>query len=117
MAFCTNCGKEISADAKFCHNCGTATGTKDYTKRASVYDGEIHKCPVCGEVVAAYDMVCKACGYEIRGRKTTSVVHELSLKLEKAQDVQKKDELIRTFYIPNTREDIHEFFILALSQV
>lgn len=117
MAFCSNCGKELSADAKFCSNCGTATGAGDYTKRNSVYDGEIHKCPVCGEMIDAYDTVCRACGYEIRGRKTTSVVHELSLKLEKTLDAQKKDELIRTFYIPNTREDIHEFFMLALSQV
>lgn len=117
MAFCTNCGKELSADAKFCSNCGTATGAVDYTKRNSVYDGEIHKCPVCGEMIAAYDTVCKACGYEIRGRTSTSVVHELSLKLENALDAQKKDELIRTFYIPNTREDIHEFFMLAMSQV
>ena len=45
------------------------------------------------------------------------MVHELSLKLEKTDDAQKKDELIRTFYIPNTKEDIHEFFILALSNI
>ena len=39
------------------------------------------------------------------------------VKLEYTDDVQKKDELIRTFYIPNTKEDIHEFFILALSNI
>lgn len=117
MPFCVNCGKELPDDAKFCSNCGTSTGAHDSVKRTSVYDGELHKCPNCGEIIDAYDVICKSCGYEIRGRKTTSVVHELSLKLENVSDPQKRDELIRTFYIPNTREDIHEFFMLAMSQV
>lgn len=95
----------------------TSSDDKNDTKRRSVYDGEIHKCPNCGEAIAAYDTICKTCGYEIRGRKTASVVHELTVKLEQTDDAQKKDEIIRTFYIPNTREDIYEFFILALSQV
>jgi len=120
MAFCTECGHQLAEGAKFCYECGAkvnAPASPRGEQRKTVYDGEIHKCPNCGEIIDAYDMICKSCGYEIRGRKNTSVVHELSLKLENTSDSQKKDELIRTFYIPNTREDIHEFFMLALSQV
>ena len=48
----------------------------------------------------------KAPGVEYRGKPFWSWNGEL-----------KKDELIRTFYIPNTKEDIHEFFILAMSNI
>lgn len=130
IQFCPYCGTKLDENACFCKNCGEAVinTTHDSTKpkreqpleensteRKYVYEGYIHKCPNCGNIIDAYETVCSACGYEIRGRHITSVVHELALKLEKTDDPQKKDELIRTFYIPNTKEDIHEFFILALS--
>lgn len=90
---------------------------KEKTERKTVYEGELHKCPSCGEIINSFVSVCPSCGHEMRGAAATSVVRELSMKLERTSDVLEKEELIRTFYIPNTREDIHEFFILALSQI
>jgi len=33
MAYCTNCGAQISADARFCPSCGTALAAADATSR------------------------------------------------------------------------------------
>lgn len=113
---------------------------EDITERKNVYEGKIHKCPNCGGIIDAYETVCESCGYEIRGRKAASSVRELQLKLEEihAKRPQKKmksifgqvlsggqlssaDEevvsLIKNFPIPNTKEDIMEFMILASSNI
>lgn len=115
--FCSNCGNKLIDNAKFCNACGTKIVKDSVEERKTTYDGEIHKCPNCGDTIDAYETVCEACGYELRGRKAVSVVHELAMKLEQTNDFRKKEELIRTFYIPNTKEDILEFFILATSNI
>lgn len=117
--YCSNCGNKLIDGAKFCNSCGVAVvdNTERKEERKTAYDGEIHKCPNCGDTIDAYETVCEACGYELRGRKAVSVVHELATKLENTDDVRKKEELIRNFYIPNTKEDIYEFFILATSNI
>lgn len=138
VRFCSYCGTKLDVGGRFCQNCGEAVvagsvksdapNSKESDveensikenpgERKTVYEGEIHKCPNCGDIIDAYETICEACGYEIRGRKAVSVVRELALKLEKTNDRKAKEELIRNFYIPNTKEDIYEFFILATSNI
>ncbi len=120
MAFCTNCGQQVDGGAKFCANCGTPISQNtSNTERKTVFDGEIHKCPKCGWELKSFDTVCPnpQCGIEIRGRKVSSAVQEFSLKLESIVSVEKRIELIKNFYIPNTKEDIYEFFIYAMSNL
>ena len=118
MAFCINCGQELAEGAKFCANCGTAANdTNSNAKRKMVYDGEIHKCPQCGEVLEAFVAVCPSCGYELRGSSTTNAVKEFAAKLDTATAEYQKESIIRSFPIPNTKEDIFEFMILASSNI
>lgn len=143
MAYCMNCGKELPDGAKFCAECGTAVNAAasgNSNQRKTVYDGEIHKCPNCGDILDAYESVCKTCGYERRGTKVTSSVQELARKLEaiesqrptkKATSVftlafsqghlsttdEQKINIIQSFPIPNSKEDIMEFAVLAISNI
>ena len=120
MAFCINCGQEIIEGAKFCMACGVAVEQHykdEVSQRKEIYDGDLHRCPKCGEHLNAFVTICPVCNYELRGARTTSCVHELSRKLEQTESDEQKIELISNFYIPNTKEDIYEFFILAFSNI
>lgn len=139
MAFCSNCGHQLTEGAKFCFECGTKVNIQEPSQddvRKIAYDGEIHKCPNCGDILDAYESVCKACGYEQRGSRATSSVHELAVRLQQIEEArltsnnhsrfgfgqsseidQQKINLIRSFVIPNTKEDILEFAVLAASNV
>ena len=83
------------------------------SQRKTVYDGEIHKCPNCGELLKAFVAECPACGYEYRGAKSSEAALTFSRKYNDAQNEDQKISLLRSFPVPNTREDIFEFMILA----
>lgn len=141
MGFCINCGQPLAEGAHFCSNCGVALGetNTEASSRKTVYDGELYKCPNCAERLDSFMTVCSTCGYELRGAKGASVVKEFAEKLEQIESVRieankfnsvmegvfgkfnKTDEqkinLIRSFAIPNTKEDIFEFMILAASNI
>lgn len=115
MSFCTHCGQKITAGAKFCSGCGKAVDANP--QRKTVYDGDLHKCPNCGGIIDAFVTNCPSCGHELRGSGTTSIVHRFSKEIAAISNNKVKEELIRNFYVPNTREDIIEFFILAMSNI
>lgn len=141
MAYCMNCGKELAKEANFCSNCGTEVAKKEELKeqRKNIYEGQIHKCPNCGEVLNSFTSNCPTCGFELRGTKAVSSVKEFASKLEaieakrestRANPIRdlyfgkaatKTDEqkisLIKSFSIPNTKEDLYEFLILASSNI
>lgn len=153
--FCPYCGTKLDEGARFCKNCGEAIhdDTRETHKtsneqscagnpseRTTVYEGYIHKCPHCGEVLKAFEMNCPACGYELRDTKASGAVREFELKLEAIeskreyekprglfavaeaqQRISKTDEqkisLIKNFSVPNSKEDMLEFMILATSNM
>lgn len=133
MANCRKCGGYVEDGAKFCGHCGakmnenstpitTATPYTEDTKptnsqRVIVFDGQIHKCPNCGATLGAFVKSCPDCGYELRGASSTNSVQEFSRRYSDATTNAQKVDIIRTFVIPNTKEDILEFVILASSNI
>ena len=139
MPFCVNCGHKLVDGAKFCFECGTKVNALS-SERQTVFDGELYKCPNCGDILDAYESVCETCGYERRGAKATNSIQELSRKLQEIEaqrpnkkrssilgqaltqaQLSKTDEqkidLIKNFPIPNAKEDIMEFAVLAIANV
>ena len=142
MAFCVSCGVQLVEGAKYCQKCGEPVKRHsiDSSGRQQEYVGKVYKCPQCGEVLKSFVMNCPACGHELRGVKASSAVKEFALKLESIesrreyerpgglfaraealQRVSKTDEqkisLIKSFVVPNSKEDILEFMILATSSI
>ena len=142
MGYCRNCGTQLVDEAKFCQKCGYPVETSDsgYAKRTQEFAGKIYKCPNCGEILKSFVLNCPTCGYELRGNKASSAVKEFALKLEaiesrreyekprflfslvaNQQRVSKTDEqkisLIKSFSVPNSKEDMLEFMILATSSI
>ncbi len=148
MTFCTNCGQQLTNGVKFCSNCGTAVNQSAQSRRETIYEGKIHKCPNCGEISKSFIAKCPICGHEFRGTQCTSAVKEFALKLEEIekkkmpeerasflktltgldfnkkavqekqkqfeeQKIKEKINLISSFSIPNTKEDILEFLLLS----
>lgn len=120
MAFCIHCGKELADGSKFCYECGTKvaeTNPSTEETRKQVYEGVVHKCPQCGEVIESFTAKCPSCGHEFRDVRTGSVVYAFSKKLENATTQDEQERLIRSFYIPNTKEDLTEFIIFATTNI
>ncbi len=121
MAYCTNCGAQVDDNAKFCGACGNKMASipqpPKSTARKTTYDGAIHKCPNCGTGLASFVKNCPECGYELRGADGAESVSDFARRYASTTSNEKKVDLIRTFVIPNTKEDILEFAILASSNI
>lgn len=112
----------------------------DSPVRQLEYSGVVHKCPNCGEVLGSFSSFCPACGFEFRNAKATSSIQELSMRINAIHasesktprkkklfhfgpdtDLSEADEweisLIKNFSVPNTKEDVLEFIILASSNI
>ena len=119
MAFCSNCGNKLIDGAMFCDNCGNKIDNSGSSKkqREMVYDGVVHKCPNCGEVLNSFVSSCPSCSYEIRGSKNSNAVENFSKQINDCSSINKMIAIIRTFPVPNTKEDLYEFLLIAKSNV
>lgn len=133
MAYCSNCGKKVESDAKFCSACGKPIST--------IINGGLNEsahCPSCGHLISALAVTCPACGYEIKQREVSHSIKELSDKLETidkkrdslirgvvrsfngnslSEKAEEKAQVIRSFPIPNTKNDVFELMYMAISNI
>ena len=119
--YCPNCGFEMPDGAKFCMECGASISVdkkqvqKSFKKR-TIEDGEIHKCPFCGEIINSFVTVCPSCGNELRGIDAASTLQDFAKQVEDKKE-NEKIGYIKNYPLPNTKEDIIEFLILAASNI
>ncbi len=116
--FCSNCGHQLTDGARFCLSCGAAVTNERHTpQRQILFEGSVHKCPNCGEILDSFIAYCPACGYEIRNALSSNAVHEFALILGQSTNENQVIALIKNYPIPNTKEDVFEFMILASTNI
>lgn len=131
IIFCSKCGEQNNIEARFCQGCGASLVRWDisdseqkslgesenlqftHSERKMGFSGEIVKCPNCGETLQSFLSKCPSCGYELRGVTASNSIRDFSMKMLATTSNEQKTTLIRNFPIPNTKEDILEFMILA----
>lgn len=127
MKFCTNCGKQLNDDAKFCDTCGSPVSNAqtppltpganenvaDETKRKEVFVGERRKCPVCGVEISAFALTCPN-GHELSGVKVSNIAKEFHDGLVKYEGKEERD-FVASFPIPNEREELGNFMLMVAS--
>lgn len=85
--------------------------------RKQEFVGTIKKCPNCGQVLESFQTRCPACGYEITGVDAANSVKGFFEAYQRETDKARQLELIKNFPVPNSREDLIEFALLANQQV
>ena len=145
MAFCSECGSELELNAKFCKVCGKKVGESapsDNANNVSSGNVKMVNCPRCGHPVDSFVSVCSYCGCEIRNATANSAVKEFEEELAKIEADRKQSSiigdaaslvlgaygrindtdqkianLIANYPVPNNKEDVMEFLIMAVSNI
>lgn len=129
--FCGNCGKRIETVAAPCEPVSTQAPAEESESPAKEKKPKsaITRCPACGEIVDKNAVICPSCGFGIRDVADGSIAllsQKLDLIESKRPQKRKKDEkdtisatderkisLIRSWPIPNNKDDLIEFAAMA----
>lgn len=112
----------------------TATEEEEISAAYEKQTEASRNCPMCGYPFNGISAVCPMCGYEIRNAKTSESISNLTKEINKLNQTrntvmdaiasklsgrnenptdEKIASLIQNFVVPNTKEEIIEFMILA----
>ena len=87
-------------------------------EREQEYVGTIRKCPNCGAELQSFTGICPSCGHELNDNRVNDSVKDFFLRLEAVASNKNENEiqsLIENYVVPNNKESILEFFVLAAS--
>lgn len=113
--------------------------TQSNLSSKSKKEGDLKKCPSCGAPVKSFATQCPDCGHEFRGIKSASSIERLYDELQKIEESERSRQrswaqkidgdlgiqrsvatrqasAISSFPVPNTKEDLLEFLIIASSE-
>lgn len=129
--FCGNCGKRVETVATPCEPVFSQAPAEEseFPAKEKKPKSAITRCPACGEIVDKDAVICPSCGYGIRDVADGSIAllsQKLDLIESKRPQKRKKDEkdtisatderkisLIRSWPIPNNKDDLIEFAAMA----
>ncbi len=80
---CSECGAQVTGDAKFCPHCG------------EYFEGEELLCPVCKSIVSENDKICPNCGkvFDTKSHKKGSGTKQTSSTSTTEKDVRKSEKI------------------------
>ncbi|MCR5254319.1 MAG: zinc ribbon domain-containing protein [Acetatifactor sp.] len=90
---------------------------RSQSNKQEEYVGKVFKCPNCGDIIDSFTLICPSCGVELRGIEASKTLHSFMLELKNSASDREKAAIIGNFPVPNTKEDIYEFFVMASSSV
>ena len=96
---CSECGEEISSNAKACPNCG--------------HKNDVKTCPECGTVVDPSAATCPECGFPLQKKNAQNIIND---NLDKITGAKSKSyvtfkDLFKNTFSKHTEEDLDEVFI------
>ena len=100
---------EMVLNAKLLERQASKVEASEATAPKSDKYGRVRKCPACAAIVPAFNGVCQYCGFEFMDVGANLSSKRLYDALSKEGDIRKKQEIIETFPIPNTKADLLEF--------
>lgn len=113
MAFCSNCGNKVKDGSKFCEVCGIELQSGEKNEHLD----SVVCCPQCGAVVNSFLGKCEFCGAEFRGLDVSKSIKEFAKLLAEEKSEKQRIVIINNYPIPNTKEDIMDYMILASSNI
>jgi hypothetical protein len=124
MAFCLNCGRQNPDTVKFCVKCGkpmagaAAAGAAVMARPAATNKvGTVRRCPNCNAEIESFQTRCPSCDHELNSVQVVGSLQAFMKKLERAESMAEQIQMIELFPIPNSKEDLFEFGILAVSKL